>query len=398
MQRNWKFLLGTVGLLALAGCTGLSTTTPTSTPVSVVGTVSGNSSLLTLGGQPVDLSGASVSVDGQAGSVSDVVAGVEISGDGSEEGGKLKMKRVDVRWRARGTVDAVDTTASTVDVVGLRANVSQVTLLFKRNTDGSTTAITLADIKPGDYVWVAGLPLANDSILATRLEVRTATDPTLTYLGVLARSLDSTAKTFSYGLKTYSVDYSKGTVQGTLASDVFVRVKGTRAGSVIQAQTINAPGQNNQSGQHNDIEGLVSNLDTTAQTFSVQGYTVNYAKAQVQGTLANNVRVEVKGTVTGTNMVEASFVEVQSNNDGKNEGDKGSRSKLEGAIANFNATAKTLSINGISVSVTPTTLYYSRQTTLTADTFWGSDRSGLMAQAKGTVSNGTLVADKIELR
>jgi hypothetical protein len=181
MERNWKLLLGTAGLLALAACGGAgSTTPPSSTALSVAGTVSGSSSLLTLGGQPVDLSAASVTVDDEPGTAKDVKPGVEISGDGNDDGGKMRMRHVEVRWRARGTVDAVNTSAGTVDVVGLRANIGSDTLLFRENSDGSETAITLADLKAGDYIKVAGLPQRDDSIKATRLEVKTESGPTLT--------------------------------------------------------------------------------------------------------------------------------------------------------------------------------------------------------------------------
>lgn len=407
MGRSRKILLGAAGLLALAGCGGLgsTTTTPTSTALSVAGTVSGSGSLMTLNGQPVDLSGASITVDDEPGSAADVKPGVEISGDGSDDGsGKMRMRRVDVRWRARGSVDAVDTGKNTVDVAGLRASIGASTLLFRENSDGSQTAIALADLKAGDYVRVAGLPQSDDSVVATRLEAITASDPALTALGVTARTLNSTAKTFTYGLKTYGVAYGKAEVKGTPASGAFVRVKGTRSGSTIQAAKVGFPGaqSNPPSTGRTELEGTVSGLDTPAQTFSVQGYTVSYAKATVEGTLANDARVEVHGTLTGDKAVEALKVEVETGDSaggGDNGGGHGSGvGRLEGKIAGFGATAKTLSINGITVSVTAATKYEQGKAEISADTFWGTGRDGAYAEAKGRVSGGSLVADTIELK
>lgn len=400
MRRNWKLFLSTAGLLALAGCGGLSsTTTPASTALSVAGTVSGSKSLMILNGQPVDLSGASVTVDDEPGSADDVKPGVEISGDGGDDGGRIRMRHVDVRWRAKGTVDAVDVTKNTVDVVGLRASIGTSTLMFKENADGSETAITLADIQKGDYVKVAGLPQSDDSIKATRLEVKTEDNPTKTVLGVVARTLDSGAKTFTYGLQTYTVDYNKAEVKGTPASDVFVRVKGTRSGTTIQADKVVAKGEDKKpNGQRIELEGMVSDLDIDKQTFGVQGYTVSYGKAKVEGTLANDARVEVKGNITGDKTVDAVKVEVKGADGEGGGGHGGDAGELEGKIANFSASAQTLQINGISVGVTPSTKYEMGDAEISADTFWGTGRNGSFAEAKGKVSGSGMVADKIELK
>jgi hypothetical protein len=59
---------------------------------------------------------------------------------------------------------------------------------------------------------------------------------------VPARKLESSSKTFTYGLNTYTVDYNKAEVKGTPAGDVPVRVKGTRSGTTLQAQKVSFPG------------------------------------------------------------------------------------------------------------------------------------------------------------
>ncbi len=406
---NYKsptWLLG--GMLALVACSNLPQPTATTTNVSLASTVRGTSSLLLVNGQPLDVSGASVTVDDEQGSSKDVKPGMEISGDGTSDGkGKLKMSKVELRWRMKGTIDAIDTANSTLDVVGLRAKVDNSTLIFKENTDGSETPLTFGDLAQGDYVKLAGLPQSDDSVLATRIEVKTESDTTKTDFRVLARKLDGTAKTFTYGLKTITVDFSQAKLAGTPAEGKPVRVKGVRSGDTITASLVKGsdpqiPGINGNG--RLELRGLVSGLDTNAKTFVVRDITINYANAKVEGTLADKVVVEVQAKMTGDKTADALKVEVEGDSEhGKPDGKKGGNpsvplAKLEGSISSFDGTAKTLKIHDIAVGVINTTKYEVSDAEVSADVFWGTNRDGASAQAIGSVVGGNFVASKIETK
>lgn len=400
-------LLAALSLLALAGCSNLSSLTSSTADVSLAGTVGGTASLLTLNGQPLNLSGASITVDEEPGSPGDVKPGVEVSGDGSDDGGKLKMRRLEVRWRAKGAVDAVDAVGGTVDVVGLRAKITDTTLLVREAADGSETPITLADLKVGDFVKVAGLPQADDSIQATRLEVKVEDNPNKVDLRVRVRDLKSDLKTFSYGLKTYTVDFSAPSVRivGTVANDGFVRVKGQRQSSTVLPQLVQGVPSANPGnptppvGRRVELKGLISGLNKDAKTFKVQDFTVDYSRALVRGTLEDGKTVEVNGLATGANAVQAVRVEVQGAGGGDQRPERpGREARLEGAISAFDGTALTLKIANLSVTVKPTTKYEIADAEVSAATFWGTNRDGSRAEARGQIAAGTFTADKLEIK
>ncbi|WP_276954118.1 DUF5666 domain-containing protein [Allomeiothermus silvanus] len=398
------------GLLALAGC---STSPQTqSTALAVSGVVGGSATMLTLNGQVLDLSSAKVTLNGEDASAAAVRAGMEISGSGIEDNGKVKVRDLEVRYRAQGQADQVDLAGKFVVVAGLKAFVTDKTLIFQENADGTETALTLADLAAGDYLKVAGIPRPqdpDDAILATRLERESEGDPSRVELMVPIRNLDQTAKTFSYGLKIYTVDYSKAEVRGTLVEGSIVRFKGAQSGTTITALRVRAtqgkekPGVPD--GTRIELQGLVGNLNPTAQTFQVEGLTVDYSAATVIGTLANGIEVEVKGTLSGTT-VKAIRVKVTTQDD-----EEPGNAELEGTIANFNATAKTFTVNGVTVSVNDQTVYQqdkvggqslveeNKGKHLTAQEFWGSDRTGQRVEVKGVPSSSTaLLARKIELK
>ncbi|HEU4741793.1 MAG TPA: DUF5666 domain-containing protein [Meiothermus sp.] len=403
-------------LLALAGCSTPQTQSP-NTNLAVSGVVGGSAAMLTLNGKVLDLSSATVTLNGEAASAAAVKAGMEISGSGIEDNGKVKVRDLEVRYRAKGQADQVDLAGKFVVVAGLKALVSEKTLIFQENADKTETALTLADLAAGDYLKVAGIPQPNDphdTIVATRLERESEDDPSRVELMVPIRNLDQTAKTFSYGLKTYTVDYSKAEVRGTLVEGSVVRFRGAQSGTTITALRVRAtqgkekPGVPD--GTRIELQGLVGNLNPTAQTFQVEGLTVDYSAATVIGTLAEGARVEVNGTISGTT-VKAIRVKVE---DDKEDGEKPGEAELEGKIADFNATAQTFTVNGVTVSVNDQTVYQQdkvggksltdkggddKGNHLTAQEFWGSDRTGQMVEVKGVANSSTAVlARKIELK
>jgi hypothetical protein len=141
------------------------------------------------------------------------------------------------------------------------------------------------------------------------------------------------------------------------------------------------------------ITGTVSNLDTTAKTFSINGVTVGYSAATVvptSATLANGLVVTVwgpSGSLTGGSSVTlaASRLRVLSSSTSVTSG----TGQLGGVVSNYDATAKTLTIDGVSVNLGSSTISPSG----------ASIGNGAYVQIIGTFgSDGTLTASSIKVR
>ncbi len=465
---------GLLGILAACG-TGV----PTAQVVSLSGIVEGSEAQPTLQGLPIDASTATITLDGESTTIKAIQPGVLLSGTAERDRDRIRLRTVEIQYRAKGVIDDVNLNESYVDVVGIRAQVNTLTNLYEENPDGSFTKLTLADFKAGDYVNVTGVPQTDDSILATRIEKKLIqpTDPDYNKvaLRVNVRELDKTAYTFTYGLRTYRVDYRNADLQGALEPDVLVRVQGVRSGTSILASKVQVveAWPTFQPGARVELVGPIGNLDETGKSFVLMGFNVNYATAQVTGTLKNGAWVKVEGTLGTGKAVQASKVEVRYEHGGSGRyngqlegpvsavdpaqltlriqnrifwadqntlmlrnqtqarfsdiraGDwvevsydttrangagnayavrvqlkqnaPNEQLELKGIIADFNATTRTFSINGVPVAVIATTKYEIDDLLVTADEFWNTDRTGALAEVKGVLKGSVFEAHKVEL-
>lgn len=95
--------------------------------------------------------------------------------------------------------------------------------------------------------------------------------------------------------------------------------------------------------------GTISNLDTTAQTFSLNALTINYASAIIEGTLLDGQLAKVEGVVLDS-IMNATEIEILSiaNIRGQYTDDI-SAFEIEGLVTALDLTNNTLAINGLSV-------------------------------------------------
>lgn len=394
-----------VGLgLLLAACTNPSSQAPGTT---LEGVVQRSGGLVTMGGKVLDLSQARVSEDGLSVPASSVRDGSEISAQGAERGGRLELRAVELRYRVKGPADEVNTAEGFVTVVGLKALVTPETRIVEEHPDGSETPLALEDLSAGDYLKVAGLAQADDSVVATRIEREDEDGGDRVELRVALRDLDTAAKTFTYGLRTYTVDYSGAQLKGTLSEGAYVRVKGRKSGTAVVASQVRVEERGEGKGRARvELEGIVAGLDTAAKTFSVEGLTIDYSQAELRGELREGARVHVRGTLEdGT--VKAQQVKVQ----GK--GDRGGGgAELEGPIAGFDAAGRTFTVNGVTVSVDARTRYEDDrqdggeegrgdedEDRMSPEEFWGTNRDGQTVEVEGEATGeGALLAREIELK
>ncbi len=329
---RFKILPLFLGISLLAACnttatTPIQPTTPTTGAVALNGTVGGTSAAPTMNGASLDLAGATVTENGDASSTEAVQPGVEIEGNGEHNGGKIKIKTIELRYRARGPIDTLDVAGNTLEILGLKVTVNANTRISEKQAEGKYVQLALSDLKVDDLVKVSGLPQADDSIIATRIERRVVaapvpaptagsekhdhdppvSDPNTVELFVRARDLDAVGKLFTYGLKTHSVDYTKAEVRGKIVADGFVKVRGVRApvapAAINVTRVINASRvigfetPTNTPGTSVELRGMMADLNETAKTFTMFGLTIDYATAEVKGTLANGSVAQVEGSL-----------------------------------------------------------------------------------------------------
>ncbi|GEM83987.1 DUF5666 domain-containing protein [Meiothermus hypogaeus] len=350
---------GLLGILAACG-TGV----PNSPVVSLSGVVEGSEAQLTLQGLPIDASMATITLDGESTTIKSLQPGVLLSGTAERDRDRIRLHTVEIQYRAKGVIDDVSLSESYVDVVGIRARVNALTNLYEENPDGSFTKLTLADLEAGDYINVTGVPQTDDSILATRIEKKliqpTNPDYNKVALRVNVRELDKMAYTFTYGLRTYRVDYKNASLQGALEPDVLVRVQGVRSGSSILASKVQVmeAWPTLQPGARVELGGPIGNLDETGKSFVLMGFSVNYTTAQVTGTLKNGVWVKVEGTLGTNRVVQASKVEVRYEHGGSGR----YNGQLEGPVSAVDPAQLTLRIQNRTFWADQNTLVLRNQT------------------------------------
>lgn len=279
--------------------------------------------------------------------VGDVVA---VHGHHDNSSGQDVADSIEFHDNVQGPVSMIDMTAGTLVVLGQKVIV---------NTDTSfghtIMPASLAGLAVNDIVEVSGMPAANGDIHATRIEKK-APGAAFEVTGVAA-STDSTAKTLKINAST--VDFSAATLVGfppTGPKDGDrVEASGTSLGSAgelkatrLELLTDDEFGQANEDGE---IEGLITRFASVTD-FDVAGHPVTTsASTTFEGgastDLSLNVRVEVEGTVNASGVLEATKVRIHLMS--------ASATRLLGQADMVDATAGTVTVLGITVSVTPMT-------------------------------------------
>jgi hypothetical protein len=145
--------------------------------------------------------------------------------------------------------------------------------------------------------------------------------------------------------------------------------------------------------EHEDMEvkGIVTNLDTTALTFTLGNMTVNYANADNQvSNLTNGLYVEVKSVagIDGNNQLIASKVEIEDDGKVGHHGDEDEEFEIKGVISSA-FESDMFTINGITILVNEQTVL-DRLTTASLTT-------GSIIEVEGIYdADGKLIASKIE--
>jgi hypothetical protein len=140
-----------------------------------------------------------------------------------------------------------------------------------------------------------------------------------------------------------------------------------------------------------ELEGVVQNLDAQLQTFTINGFTVDYTSAVADDDfsldqLENGLAVEVEGQLNADGDVLLAE-EIDDEDDLFDDNDD---VEISGDIYDFDASARTFRINGVLVQLNAETEF--------DDISEGSLQDGVFVKVEGDFRNNTLLAEEVEGR
>ena len=283
----------------------------TATVVTVISAIRGpvtakpSSTSLTVLGQTVNVNSATqYDQDNGLAGVS-VGNNVEVYGYQDANGAYLAT-RIEVlsttptSYKLRGKVSSV-TSSSVFTMGGITLSIPGSGSTLIRMPSGGLHAGDLVRVQFGPSA------ISANNFLVTALSAIdvSAVKATSTHMDGIVSNFTSVSQTFKVDGVTVSVP-STATVTGTLANNKRASVDGTVTNGVLVASSVQVRDDSGSDVTFKLI-GLVSNLNTGAQTFSLKGLTVSYGSATFEGgtasNLGNNRMVEVEGRLTTTGFI-----------------------------------------------------------------------------------------------
>lgn len=319
---------------------------------------------------------------------------VSVSGDVDDVKGTGSATRIRIVGGLRGTVSGVDLNAGTLNVGGQTVKVTGTTV-FDSGLSG------LAALAAGSYVEVYGLPQADGSFTATRIEVRGNASGSVS--GVALRGIVASVGPGSLILRNgLSVSYAADMVSPAgagIAAGSDVRILAAAApvnGQVVASRvlvlgavTLVSGSANPVSGSSVKIKGIVDSV--SGSTISVSGTPVSLGGMAAP---AIGSFVEVKGSLSGGTLV-ASRIEIEGSGRSLQVlGANGQvayrgtyKQELYGVVANFSSLSS-FTVQGVPVDASQARFEYGVS----------SLGNNSYVEVKGTYQNGVLLATKVELK
>ena len=350
MLRIRQFLLATVIAMVAVACgsggSGISQSSG-ATPLIATGTITGFGSVY-VNGIHFQTTSATIRKNGQTVDQSQLAVGevARIKGSKNDADGTGDADEVDVDEAVIGPIDKIDTTGGTVTVLAQIVKINAGTSFSKDIQPADITGL-----KTGDVIHVSGMTDSSGAIVATRIEKGSASSP-LQVVGTVA-GLNAGSHTFM--INALTVDYSSanltGFASGAPSNGDVVEAQGTSFDATTQTLTATHVQREmtdqEEAGDDRDMEreGLITRF-ASATDFDVAGKPVTTTSSTEyhNGTaadLALNVKVEVEGMLNSSNVLVASVVTFERNGD----------IELQGPAANVSASAGTLTVLGVQVTV-----------------------------------------------
>lgn len=401
MFKMKQFLLAVVIAAFAVACggggSGMSQA-PGMHPLVATGVITGFGSVY-LNGTHYQTTKATIRLNGQVVAQSQLAVGevARIKGMKNAAAGTGDADEVDVDEAVVGPISAIDTTAGTVTVLAQTVMINAGTSFSK-----DIQPADISGLKAGDTIHVSGMTDASGNIVATRIEMGNASSP-LQVVGTVA-SLDSTAHTFK--INALTVDYSSanltGFMSGAPSNGDVVEVQGMTYVSGTQTLTAThvqreMTDREEEGGNDSDAEteGLITGFTSATSPFKVGDETVTTTSSTQynNGTaadLADNVKVEVEGTLDTSGNLVATVITFEHNGD----------IELEGPAESVDATAGTLTVLGVPITVSPNSTRFEDDSESAMAMFNLSNVSnGDMVRVRGYESpagSGKVVATRLE--
>jgi len=399
----WRALpviaLATLAVACGGGYGGGSSSAPTGTaaPAGVsVGAITGFGSVH-VNGRKFETTSASISIDDSAGTQSDLHVGdvIEVKGHHDAATGKDVAELIEMHSNVQGPLQSVDTATLALVVMGQGVLVSATTSFG----DGISPA-SVAGLAVGDILRVSGMPAADGTIQATRIERKPA-GSALRVIGTAA-SVDATAMSLhvnalvvGFGAAALSGFPAGGPKDGDLVQASGTALDGAGALQAMRLELRTGRELRGDSTGDSELEGLVTRF-ASASDFDVAGRPVSTTASTAfsGGTaadLALNLRVEAEGSTDASGVLLASRVKIEREAD----------TRLLAQVDAVDATAGTVSLLGVTVSVTATTRFEDHGP-MHVSTFSLADvHAGDWLDVRGTESpagSNAVVAGRLERR
>lgn len=277
--------------------------------VTATGPVTGFGSIF-VNGVEYNTTGAQFQIDDQPGMESQLAIGeiVTVTGTLNADNVTGTATQVTFSGNALGPVTSVSAPTDTFVVLGQTVAVTRTTTF-----DPNIQPAGIAGITSGARVEVSGFPDSSGQILASRIQLASAST-SLRVAGVV-QGLD--ASTSAFQINALSVDYSGAVLNGTstLANGSLVEVAGSSlsAGGALLASAVTVlPNRGGAPDSRGEVEGVIT-VFTSISDFVVNGQHVT-TNASTQFNLNGiplgvNVRVEVEGSFDSSGTLVATSVE-----------------------------------------------------------------------------------------
>ena len=290
----------------------------------------------------------------------------------------------------RGTVAALDTAAQTFTIGATTVNYL-----------GATVTGTLAN---GVRVEVEGA-IVGSTLNADQVQVQPVTEPAGNRIDLDGPISATNTATRRFDLLNFHVDYATATVVGTIADGARADVQGTvdtTDTTLIHATRVEIGHRDGGSGRADgEVKGAVTGIDTTLLTLNVS---INLFFLDAGTIVEGNDAPVAFNTITVGTPVEVKFdsTRVQGSRQYATKIEitdptAGEPFEVKGTVTAFDGAARTLTVNGYSVTVDSATTYFDGRRSFTVDEFFGTSRLNRVVEVRGPATGINVVASRIQL-
>jgi len=349
--------LAVAAALGLSACGGGSSSpNNTGTTTEITGVVTGFGSVF-VDGVEYETDAASFSLDGVAGSESQLAVGmvVTLQGTVNADGTTGVASTVQFADEVEGVLlennYLID---GTLNIMGQTVHIDPTTAF-----DSKIAAITSVDlVEIGNIVEVSGFSDGNGLIFASRIEVKKQVkevDDEISMKGVVS-SLDDIAQTFSIG--GLSIDYSSAQLDGfsTLTEGLFVEVKSDSAltGTTLTATKIELENDGKKDddgddGEEREFEGVIMAYADNMLSVNGQSVYLNDNTEYEYGTvneLIVGTRIKVEAEFDAAGQLIADEIKFKESGD----------TELSGTVESIDLEANSVTVMGVSYHLSNNTI------------------------------------------